>query len=176
MPKGTLRFPNGDTYEGQLSRDGKAPEGKGVYNILDLGISFSATWPYDQGPVFDSIRLLKKPKKPTLLISDFCQAYYNLSVFTAVLEANVGDHPYGSLHFIHEKIIDDRKGIKILEASEEKITFQIDGTYDKDGKPIVDSLNAGEKKTYLDTRDNFVVYADEEVEYTETYRLEVWFL
>ncbi len=176
MPKETLRFPNGDTYQGQLSRDGKTPEGKGTYNVSDLGISFSATWHDDKGPAFDSIRLLSKPRKPTLLISDFSQAYYNLSVFTAVLEAAVGNHPYDSLHFIHEKIVDDRKAIKILEASEEKIVFQIDGIYDKDSKPIVDSLRPGERKTYLDTRDNFVVYADEEVEYTETYRFEIWFL
>ena len=169
--KKRIEFDNGDYYVGESSK-GK-PSGFGTYFLTGFGLSFQAIWDKEKGPLFETIKVDNPTGRRFLFLFEDSGAVYRICHLLAVFEVRAGDIAYSGMHQIFEIMYPSNRVFKIRLATEEEVEYEVNGLFQKGGEAIVDSIRLGEKKAYEDRFDNFTVYADEEVEFTEHYRLEL---
>ena len=168
---GRIDFDNGDYYIGEIS--GAEPDGFGTYFIPSLGLSFEATWTKEEGPDFASMKVTNEGNGRFVLLFERSEAVYRHCYFKALFAPKAGEVAYEDMHPLFDLLHPSDRKINVLEVGEDSVTFEVPGLFNEDSASSVDTVRLGESSIHEDRFENGCVFADDYVEYTEHYRLEL---
>ncbi len=162
--QGTCQYATGDFYEGEFI--GNRKHGHGIYTYAD-GLVIEGNWDYDNLD-YDNFRCKPEPKTPVCVITTYDQGFDYSQGASFLVMTKVGDIKNGDAILLKQgyRFNPDETLIKILEITDDSLTYEIDKLYFDDNKSHVDTIRRGEKKSYKSERDSYATIYDERYDYT----------
>ena len=161
---GICHYHNGDVYEGEFR--GNRKDGHGIYTYAN-GLVIEGDWDFDK-LVYDSFQCKPASKTPTCIISTYDQGFDYSHGTSFLVMTRVGDIKNSDAVLLQQgyRFDPNETLIKILEITDDSLTYEIDKLYFEDRTSHVDTIRRGEKKSYRNERTAYATIYDEEYDYT----------
>ena len=162
--QGICNYHNGDVYEGEFI--GNRKHGHGTYTYAD-GLVIEGNWDYDNLD-YDNFRCKPEPKTPVCVITTYDQGFDYSQGASFLVMTKVGDIKNGDAILLKQgyRFNPDKTLIKVLEITDDSLTYEIDKLYFNDNQSHVDTIRRGEKKSYKSEKDSYATIYDERYDYT----------
>ena len=177
--KQTIKYPNGDVYEGMTASyyDNEYElHGEGTYFNKSSGVTFQADWEYRQGPDFNTIKIIDKPKNQSfVLVHAYAGEIYSDLVYLGIIKAKEGTFSFKDLEsFILEPHAWSKHLFTIKHFDENELVFDFTGPKVDHGKFIDKIAPKGEPKEYHSTISSHIIWDhDDEYDVTQSASIEV---
>lgn len=161
---GICHYANGDVYEGEFL--GNRKHGHGIYTYAN-GLKIEGKWNYNELD-YGSFQCIPAAKTPTCIISTHHKGFdysYGASFLVMTKKGNIKNEDAILLQqgyrFDPNEVL-----IKVLEITDDSVTYEIDKLYFNDHENHVDTIHRGEKKSYKSEKDARATIYDENYDYT----------
>lgn len=144
-----IDYPNGDTYVGMGAAyysQQYEPHGVGVFFQKGSKVSFEADWELREGPNFNSIRIVDKPKEKSFVIVQVkASEIYSDLVHLDIIEAKVGTYHFKELpSIILEPHAWSKHAFTIKNITDDELVFDFTGPKVDHGKFVDKVVKKGE--------------------------------
>ncbi|MBO2523848.1 MAG: hypothetical protein CW336_08395, partial [Bacteroidetes bacterium] len=162
--QGICNYHNGDVYEGEFI--GNRKHGHGTYTYAD-GLVIEGNWDYDSLD-YDNFQCKPQSKNPTCIIKTYDKGFDYSQEASFLVMTKVGDIKNGDAILLKQgyRFNPDKTLIKVLEITDDGLTYEIDKLYFNDNQSHVDTIRRGEKKSYKSEKDSYATIYDERYDYT----------
>lgn len=162
--QGICNYHNGDVYEGEFI--GNRKHGHGTYTYAD-GLVIEGNWDYDSLD-YDNFQCKPQSKNPTCIIKTYDKGFDYSQEASFLVMTKVGDIKNSDAILLKQsyRFNPDETLIKVLEVTDDSLTYEIDKLYFNDNQNHVDTIRRGEKKSYKNERETYATIYDEKYDYT----------
>ena len=169
--QGTCQYANGDFYEGEFL--GNRKHGQGVYTYAD-GLKIEGKWDYDELD-YDSFKCSPASKTPTCIISTYDKGFDYSQEASFLVMTKKGEIKNSDAILLKQgyRFNPDETLIKVIDITDDSVTYEIDKLYFDDHQNHVDTIRRGEKKSYKSERDTYATIYDEKYDYTIVHEITI---
>lgn len=175
----TLKYPNGDIYEGMGAAYYSSeyePYGEGTYFNKSSGVTFKADWNWRKAPDFKTIEIVNKPKGESfVLVQAYAGEIYSDLVYLGIIKAEVGTYAFKTLECL---VVEPHAWAKhlftIKQVNDNELIFDFTGPKVDHGKFIDFVAPKGEPKKYESTVSSTIIWDHgDEYDVTQTAKIEI---
>ena len=132
IKKKTIRYPNGDIYEGMTAayyKNSCDPHGEGTYYHKSSGVVFKADWEFRNGPDFNTIEIIDKPKDESFVLVHACASeIYSDLVYLGIIKAKEGTYVFKQLEcIVLEPHAWSKHLFNIKKVNDNELSFDLTG-------------------------------------------------
>lgn len=170
--KGTCQYANGDFYEGEFHKNRR--HGHGIHTFAD-GPTIECEWDYDH-MILETCQLNPPLETPLLLVKESHSGMdYSHSASFLVIPKK-GEVAYQDAILLHRdyRFHEDETMFRIIEISDESVTYEVNKVFFKDNQSHKDTIRRGEQKEYEDTCEHTARIYDEDYDYTSSDKFSIY--